>query len=213
MIRINLLPHREEKRKKRRKQFSVTAGLMFALGGAVWLLVHMVNAGDIDRQDARNKYFQSEIAALDREIEAIKDLRSQIDRLLSRKQVIETLQSHRAETVHLFNELAARVPSGVFLTTVSQSGNKIALKGYAQSNARISSMMSSLNDSPFLQSSEVVKSVAELLNNRRVYSFEINVYIRKSVTPAKESAANTSTSTRANTNITATIVAATTQKG
>lgn len=193
MIRINLLPHREEKRKERRQQFCVAAGLMFALGSAIWLLVHMVNAGDLERQDARNRYIQDEIAALDREIEAIKDLRGQIDRLLARKQVIETLQSHRAETVHLFNELAARIPSGVFLTALSQSGNKIALKGYAQSNARISNMMSSLNESPFLQGSEVVKSVAELLNNRRTYNFEINVYIRMSATLSNEAAAHAAT--------------------
>jgi len=188
MIRINLLPHREEKRKERRRQFYVTAGLMVALGAAVWLLVHMVSAGHIDRQNERNAFFKSEITGLDREISAIKDLRVQIDRLLARKQVIETLQSNRAETVYLFNELAARVPPGVFLTTVSQSGNRIAMKGYAQSNARVSTLMSSLNESPFLESSEVVKSVAETLNSRRMYSFEVNVYIKKPSTSAKETA-------------------------
>ena len=193
MMRINLLPHREEKRKERRRQFYVTTGLMLALGGAVWLLVHMVNAGNLDRQSARNKYFKSEIAALDKEIDAIKDLRGQIDRLLARKQVIETLQSNRAETVHLFNELAARIPSGVFLTMVSQSGNKITLKGYAQSNARVSNMMSSLNESPFLEGSEVIKSVAEQVNNRRVYGFEINVYIEKPAKPDEEPAAPVAT--------------------
>jgi len=193
MIRINLLPHREEKRKERRRQFYVSAGLMLALGGAIWLLVHMVNAGDIERQDMRNKYFKDQIVAIDREIDMIKDLRGQIDRLLARKQVIETLQSNRAETVHLFNELATRIPPGVFMTSVSQSDNKITLKGYAQSNARISNMMSSLNDSPFLEGSEVVKSVAEHLNNRRVYNFEINVYIEKTVKPAEETAAPAAT--------------------
>jgi len=193
MMRINLLPHREEKRKERRKQFYVTVGLMLALGGAVWLLVHMVNAQAIDRQNERNSYFKNDIAALDKEIEEIKDLREQIDRLLARKQVIETLQSNRAETVHLFNELAARIPTGVFLTAVSQSGNKIALKGYAQSNARVSNMMSSLNESPFLEGSEVIKSVAEQVNNRRVYGFEINVYIEKPAKPDEEPAAPVAT--------------------
>jgi len=193
MIRINLLPHREEKRKERRQQFYVTTGLMLALGVAAWLLVHMVNAGNLDRQEARNRYFQNDIAALDREIGEIKDLRGQIDRLLARKQVIETLQSHRAETVHLFNELAMRIPPGVFVTAVSQSGDRITLKGYAQSNARVSNLMSSLNESPFLEGSEVVKSVAEQLNNRRVYNFEINVYIEKSTTPANETAAPAAT--------------------
>jgi len=188
MIRINLLPHREEKRKERRRQFYVTTGLMFALGVAVWLLVHMVNGGKLDRQNERNTFFKSEVAVLDREISAIKDLRGQIDRLLARKQVIETLQNNRAETVHLFNELATRIPSGVFLTMVSQSGDRITLKGYAQTNARISIMMSSLNDSPLLEGSEVVKSVAEMLNNRRMYNFEINVYIEKTTKSANETA-------------------------
>jgi len=188
MIRINLLPHREEKRKERRRQFYVTTGLMFALGVTVWLLVHMVNAGKLDRQNERNTFFNSEVAVLDREISAIKDLRGQIDRLLARKQVIETLQNNRAETVHLFNELATRIPSGVFLTMVSQSGDRITLKGYAQTNARISIMMSSLNDSPLLEGSEVVKSVAETLNNRRMYNFEINVYIEKTTKSANETA-------------------------
>ncbi|MCL2875114.1 MAG: PilN domain-containing protein [Betaproteobacteria bacterium] len=186
MIRINLLPHREEKRKEQRRQFYVTVGLMAALGAAIWLLVHMFNAGHLEKQNARNKYLQNEITTLDHEIEAIKDLRGQIDRLLARKQVIETLQSNRAETVILFNELAMRMPPGVFLTRVSQSGNKVTLKGFAQSNARVSYMMSSLNESPFLGGSEVVKSVAELLSNRRVYGFEINVYIEKRTTPTDE---------------------------
>jgi len=193
MIRINLLPHREEKRKERRRQFYVTSGLMFALGAAIWLSVHMFNARNIDAQNARNDYFKNEIVALDREIEAIKDLRGQIDRLLARKQVIETLQSNRAETVHLFNELATRIPPGIFLTAMSQSGGKITLKGYAQSNARVSGLMSSLNESPFLEGSEVVKSVAELLNNRRVYNFEINVYIEKSTTSASGTVAPAAT--------------------
>ena len=188
MIRINLLPHREEKRKERRQQFYTLSGLIFLLGAAVCLLVHIVNAEYIDSQDARNRIFNEHIAALDKEIAEIKDLRTQIDRLLARKQVIETLQSNRAETVHLLNELAERVPSGVFLTGVSQAGTKITLKGYAQSNARISLLMSTLNESPILDNSEVVKSVAETFNNRRAYNFEITVNIEQPAPSAKETA-------------------------
>ncbi|MDR1462033.1 MAG: PilN domain-containing protein [Azoarcus sp.] len=189
MIRINLLPHREEKRKERRKQFYTVLAMMFMLGTFVWLLVHMVNARHIDNQDARNRYIESEIGRLDDVIVEIKDLRGQIDRLLSRKQVIETLQSNRAETVHLFNELSARLPVGVYLTAVTQSDSKITLKGYAQSNARVSQLMVNLNESPlFTGNTEVVKSEAETLNNLRVYSFEINVYIKHSSAPADEAA-------------------------
>ncbi|MDR0703262.1 MAG: PilN domain-containing protein [Azoarcus sp.] len=189
MIRINLLPHREEKRKERRKQFYAISAMMLILGAVIWLLAHAVNARHVDSQDARNRYIENEIARLDDVIVEIKDLRNQIGRLLARKQVIETLQSNRAETVHLFNELNARLPVGAYLTTVKQSDNKITLKGYAQSNARVSQLMVNLNESPlFTGNTEVVGSVAEMLNNRRVYSFEINVYIKHSSTPVDEAA-------------------------
>ncbi|MDR2364658.1 MAG: PilN domain-containing protein [Zoogloeaceae bacterium] len=187
MIRINLLPHREEKRKERRKQFYAISVMMFILGAVIWLSVHAVNARHIESQDARNRYIEGEIAKLDDVIVEIKDLRTQIDRLLARKQVIETLQSNRAETVHLFNELSTRLPMGVYLTTVTQSDNKITLKGYAQSNARVSQLMVNLNESPlFTGNTEFIGSVAEMLNNRRAYSFEINVYIKHSSAPADE---------------------------
>ncbi|MDR3214327.1 MAG: PilN domain-containing protein [Azoarcus sp.] len=188
MIRINLLPHREEKRRERRQQFYVVFVLMLVLGAAVWFLVHMVNAGNIGSQEARNRYIQEENAKLDKVIADIKDLRGQIDRLTARKQVIETLQSNRAETVHLFNELIARVPPGVYLTSVAQTDNTITLKGYAQSNARVSQLMSSLNDSPFLENSEVVKSVAEMVNTRRAYNFEVNVSIEHTSVQTGETA-------------------------
>jgi type IV pilus assembly protein PilN len=190
MIRINLLPHREEKRKERRQQFYVVAGAILLFGLALVFLVHVVNAGHIESQDARNQYFKVKITELDKEIAEIKELRNQIDRLLARKQVIESLQSNRAETVHLFNELALRVPTGVYLTSVRQAGDKITLNGYAQSNARVSLLMTSLNDSPFLQNSEVVKSEASNVNSRRIYHFEVNVYIERSTGATDEAVAN-----------------------
>ncbi|MDR1662240.1 MAG: PilN domain-containing protein [Azoarcus sp.] len=190
MIRINLLPHREEKRKERRKRFYTISAMMAVLGAAVWLLVHAVNARHIDSQDERNRYIENEIAELDKVIVEIKDLRGQIDRLLARKQVIEALQSNRAETVHLFNELNARIPVGIYLTSLTQSDNTITLKGYAQSNARISQLMINLNESPlFAGNTEVVNSEAETLNNRRAYRFEINVYIKYSGAPVSGAAA------------------------
>jgi type IV pilus assembly protein PilN len=192
MIRINLLPHREEKRKERRQQFFVVTGLMVALGMGVVGLVHAINAGNIDSQDARNRVFKQEIARLDEEIKEIEGIREEINRLLTRKQVIESLQSERAETVHLFNELAARVPEGIYLTSVKQTGKRITLNGVAQSNARVSLMMSQLNESPFLQNSEVVRIVADRGKNQRfgVYNFEVNVYIERSAEPASATVAN-----------------------
>lgn len=179
MIRINLLPHRELKRRERRQQFYVVSGLMVALGLAVGLLVHTVMSGYVERQERKNEIFKAEIAKLDAEIAEIRRLREQIDALVVRKQVIEDLQSNRAETVHLFNELAKRMPEGIYLRSVRQSGPRITLVGYAQSNSRVSHLMRSLDESPFLEQPGLVEVKAATLNNRRVSEFTLSIGIER----------------------------------
>jgi len=177
MIRINLLPHREEKRKERRQQFYTLSGAMVLLGAAIALLVHTIYAGYIERQETKNAFIKAEIVKLDEEIVEIRRLREQIDSLLARKQVIESLQSSRAETVHLFNELARKMPNGVYLKSVKQASQQVTLVGYAQSNARVSTLMRSLDESPFLQNPGLVEVKSATVNNRRVSEFILNIGI------------------------------------
>jgi len=188
VIRINLLPHREEKRKARRQQFFGLAGLLVVLGGLIVFLVHSVIAGYISAQEQKNDFLKKEIAALDKEIDEIKRLKDQTEALLSRKQVIETLQANRAETVHLFNELARQMPEGVFLRSIKQAGPKINLVGYAQSNARVSTLMRNLDASPFLEQPALVEIKAGSLNNRRVSDFGLNIAITRAKTEEKKPA-------------------------
>ncbi len=179
MIRINLLPHREEKRKARRQQFALFAALSALVGLVIWFVGHSVIAGYIDGQDAKNAFLKEEIAALDKEIAEIKGLREQAEALLSRKQVIESLQTHRTETVQLFNELTRQMPEGVYLKALKQSGLKVNLVGYAQSNARVSNLMRNLEASPHLEHADLVEVKAAMLNNRRVSEFNLNVSIER----------------------------------
>lgn len=179
MIRINLLPHRAEKRKERRQQFYVFAAAAVVLGAAIALLVHTIYAGYIEGQEAKNDFLKAEIVKLDAEIAEIRLLRQQIDALLARKQVIESLQGSRAETVHLFNELARRMPEGVYLSSVRQTPQQVNLVGYAQSNARVSNLMRSLDESPFLQNPGLVEVKAATVNNRRVSEFTLNIGIER----------------------------------
>jgi type IV pilus assembly protein PilN len=106
-------------------------------------------------------------------------LREQAEALLSRKQVIESLQTHRTETVQIFNELTRQMPEGVYLKTLKQSGLKINLTGYAQSNARVSNLMRNLEASPHLERADLVEVKAAMLNNRRVSEFNLNVSIER----------------------------------
>ena len=175
MIRINLLPHREEKRKARRQQFILFSAIA-ALGGLlVWFIGHSVIVGYVDGQDQKNAMLKEEIALLDKEISEIKGLREQAEALLSRKQVIESLQTNRTEPVHIFNELARQIPEGLYLKSLKQTGSRINITGYAQSNARVSNLMRNLDASPQLQNAELVEVKAAVLNTRRVSEFNLNV--------------------------------------
>lgn len=179
MIRINLLPHREHKRRERRKAFYVISGLMIVLGLAIGLLGHTYMVGNVERQERKNDVFKAEIAKLDKEIAEIRTLREQIDALLSRKQVIESLQGSRSEIVHLLNELVYRMPESVRLNSVRQTGNRVTLVGYAQSNARVSHLMRNLDESPFLGQPGLVEVKASTVNNRRVSEFTLNISIEQ----------------------------------
>lgn len=177
MIRINLLPWREEKRKARRQQFFALSGLIAVLAAAIWFLGYGVVNGYISAQDSKNGFLKNEIASLDKEINEIKLLKEQTDSLLSRKRIIESLQANRTETVHVFNTLARQVPDGVYLKSIKQAGNKISLSGYAQSNARVSTLMRNLESSAVLERPDLVEIKAATVGNRRLSEFNLNVFI------------------------------------
>lgn len=182
MIRVNLLPWREERRKARRQQFFAFAGVIAAIAAVIWFMGYGAINGYVSAQEGKNAFLKSEIAALDKEIEEIKRLKEQTDSLLSRKRVIESLQANRTETVHLFNELARQVPEGVYLKTIKQAGDKVNLVGYAQSNARVSSLMRNLDASPVMERPDLAEIKSAAVGNRRLSEFNLNVYITRQTT-------------------------------
>lgn len=185
MIKINLLPHREEARRARRQQFYALIGLISALAGVIWFLGFSVINRQIDVQNGKNEFLKAEIAILDKDIDEIKKLKSQTESLLARKRVIEALQANRTEMVHLFNELAKRVPEGIYLRSLVQTGQKIALTGVAQSNARITTLMNNLDESLLLENSTLIETKAEIVGNRRLNAFSVNTFITRQITEAK----------------------------
>jgi type IV pilus assembly protein PilN len=185
VIRINLLPWREEKRKARRQQFYALSGMIVVLAGLIWFLGFTIINGYISAQEQTNKYLESEAAKLDKEIAEINRLKGDIGALLERKRIIETLQANRAETVHLFNELARQIPEGVYLKSIKQSGAKINLTGFAQSNARVSTLMRNLDASPVLERPDLVEIKAAVVNNRRLAEFNLNITITRQTTQDK----------------------------
>jgi len=182
VIRVNLLPHREEKRKARRQQFYAVSGLITILAGMIWFLGYGIINGYISTQDNANSFLKAQIAALDKDIDEIKRLKEQTDSLLSRKRIIESLQANRAETVHLFNELARQVPEGVYFKNIRQGPDSINISGYAQSNSRVSILMRNLEASPLLERPDLVEIKSATIANRRLNEFNLNVFITRQTT-------------------------------
>lgn len=179
MIRINLLPHREEKRKARRQQFYALTGMISVLAGLIVLLGYTVIDGYVSNQESKNAYLRKEITVLDKQIDQIKGLKEQTQALLSRKQIIESLQRDRAEPVRLLSELAKQVPAGVYLRSIKQDGQKIALSGYAQSNSRVSALMRNIEASSWLEKPQLIEIKAVSLGKQRINEFSMNASLKR----------------------------------
>lgn len=150
MARINLLPWREEKRKERLTQLKTIAGLAVFLTLAIIALVHIQVSSIIDNQNSRNAYLKKEIKTLEKKIAEIKELEDEKAKLLARMNIIQELQSSRPQVVHVFDQIVSTLPTGVYLTSVKNSGSSITLNGIAQSNARVSSYMRNVDDADWL---------------------------------------------------------------
>jgi type IV pilus assembly protein PilN len=179
MVRINLLPHREQKRHARQRQFISMAIGLAVLGVAVVGLVHVVIAAGIDNQGSRNKLLQDEIAKLDEQIKEIDKLREQTQALLARKQIVETLQANRTEAVHLLDQLVRQLPDGLYLKSVKQTSGKVTLVGYAQSNARVSTLMRNVESSPWLTLPELVEIKSVPLEKQKINEFTLNLQVKR----------------------------------
>lgn len=181
--RINLLPHREMRRKQQQTQFFIMLGVVLIAGVAIWGIVHTYLDGQLTNQNARNSYLDSEIVKLDKEIAEINKLKEQTAALLKRKQVVETLQSNRAEVVHLLDQLIRQLPDGMYLKSIKQTGTKVAISGYTQSQARVSTLMRNLEGSQYLQNANLVEIKSAVAGGARINEFTMNIDVVREVEP------------------------------
>jgi type IV pilus assembly protein PilN len=192
--RINLLPHREMRRERRKKDFVVLGVLTAILAALGCLLVALAIDNRIEEQRARNDFVRTENAKLDEQIKEIATLRAEIDALRARQAAVESLQTNRTIPVHLMDELVKHVPEGLYLKSMRQDERKVTLVGYAQSNDRVSELLRNLaNNTPWLERPELVEIKAVQVGSgkanandggRRLYEFSLNALVRTNDAPA-----------------------------
>lgn len=150
MAKINLLPWREELRAEKTRQFVSLLGMCIFMTAALIAAVHLNIANQIDHQQFRNNILTKEISKLDLALKEIKALEATKQELLSRMEVIQSLQQQRPQIVHLFDEFVRTVPEGIFLTSIKQSGNDLTINGIAESNGRVSAYMRNIDSSDWM---------------------------------------------------------------
>lgn len=191
MILINLLPHREAARKRRRDNFYASLGLAALVGGILVGGIFTWYQTQISSQQAKNTYLDSEIKRLEGQIKDIAGLQSEIAALRARQQAVEDLQADRNLPVYLLEEIAKQLPDGVYINSLRQENQTVQLAGVAQSNERVSELLRNLaNNSPWLTKPELGEIVASSVSltardQRRVSNFTIRVGLRRASEVAK----------------------------
>ena len=184
MIRINLLPHREERRKQRQKDFVALMLLSGIFGALIVIAVGAYFSSQLSEQQARNSFIKAENTRLDGEIKEVANLKQEIEALKARQQAVEDLQSDRNQPVYLMDELAQQVPEGVYLKSFKQDGQRVLLNGYAQSNERVSELLRNLgNHSPWLERPDLIEirstGIGSGKDAKKVFEFTINAGIKR----------------------------------
>lgn len=157
MTEINLLPWREKKREQEKKQFYIYLAIGLATGVLIVFLINTYANQLINQQMQRNQTLENEIARLNQQIKEIEDLKELREALISRMTIIQNLQSKRALTVRLFDELVNIMPGGVYFTRMEREGNKITVLGFAESNSNISQLMRNIEKNPWIHNPELTE--------------------------------------------------------
>jgi type IV pilus assembly protein PilN len=199
MIRINLLPHREEKRKELKNKFYSLMLFAAMIGATILILGGLFFNSQISAQTERNAFITKENLDLDDKIKEVASLKQEIDALKARQEAVEDLQSDRNQPVFMMNELVKLAPEGLYLSLIKQNGQRIAIKGYAQSHAVVGIFINELNASKWMSKPEIIQNKAMVLGKdrdaKRVIEFEMNVGIRRP-RELEAAAASTTVSTK-----------------
>ncbi len=190
MIRINLLPHREARRKQQRQDFFALLVLAAIAGVLIVIVVGGILSSRISTQNERNEVIKTENLALDGKIREIAALKEEIEALKARQQAVEDLQGDRNQPVYLMDALVKQTPAGIYLRAFKQEGQRVVLNGYAQSNERVAELLRNLNtNSAWLERPELISiRLAPLTaqkSTRNVFDFTVSVNIKR----ARESVA------------------------
>jgi type IV pilus assembly protein PilN len=197
VILINLLPHREERRKLRKTAFFIGLGVAAGVGLAVVGAWYLAVQGLIENQRGRNDFLTAEIKKLEVQIKDIATLRAEIESLKARQKAVEDLQLDRNLPVHLLNELVKQTPEGMYFSSVKQDAASLNVTGIAQTQERVSEFLRNTNNAEWVTKPELIESKiatagAQNKDQRRLYDFGVRLAVKRPAEAASAPAAGAS---------------------
>jgi type IV pilus assembly protein PilN len=204
MILINLLPHREEKRRLRKQAFYIGLGLSVVAGLVLVAMWYAVQQQMIGAQQSRNEFLKAEIAKLEDQIKDVATLKAEIEALKARQKAVEDLQTDRNMPVHLLNELVKQTPEGIYLKQIKQDGDFVMVSGIAQTNERVSEFLrNTAYNSPWLERPELqeIKSasvtVPDSKDPKRLFEFSVKVGLKRPLSASEAASGASAAASRA----------------
>jgi type IV pilus assembly protein PilN len=175
MIKINLLPHRQQRRAKRQREFNLMLATACIVGLTVLILGQTFISNSISEQESRNTRLNNAITKFDKDLVEIKALKSKINDVIERKKIVENLQVNRSQAVILLDEITRKLPEGVYLKSIKQQGSDISIIGVADTNARVATLVRNINNSEHLASPNLVEIKSESLSGARQNVFTLTL--------------------------------------
>ena len=189
MIRVNLLPHRQQRREAKQREFGLMALFSAVAACAILFVAYSIINSKVESQLERNQRLNNAITKLDKEIADIKDLKEQISAMLERKQVVENLQTNRSQAVVVFDELSRQLPEGMYFKSIKQEGKVITLEGVADTNARVATLVRNFNQSNWMESPILVEIKAITVGAQKQNLFTLKVSLKTPTTEADDAVA------------------------
>lgn len=157
LIKINLLPYREEMNKRKQQQFKTLMYGAVLTGVAAVAATYLFIDNMINNQSERNTLLETSIAHLDTELSEIQKLKQEKDAFLIKKNKIEELQLKRLQAAKILDSLNEAVPGSTYLTSLDAvTADSYRLSGRTFSDNRVAVMMRAMPNTGIFKQPELL---------------------------------------------------------
>lgn len=186
MIKINLLPVREARRRADMQQQLLLLGLVIGVSVVLCILAHAAMLASISSAEGRVAQLNSQISEFQTQLQQVEDFKRKASEIEKKLAVIHKLELSRSGPVRLLDELATRSPQKLWITALQADGNRITMKGMSLDTELIADFLNRLNDSPFIKDVELKNTELAEASGLKLNSFQVTAVLTSPEAEAAE---------------------------